>query len=271
MKELRLTQMARRRRQRRFLTGSGIALVIIVAVVLSATLTGGGGGKSKNANPPTTPPKGKHPTTTVSTTTVPPTPSSVPLIAAPAKVGCPSLTNEAKHYTRFSSPPPMCIDPSKQYTAHMVTDVGTITFKLLAAQNPTTVNNFVFLAGYHFYDGTIFHRVVTGFVDQGGDPLGSGQGGPGYSFNGGAPKAKGFTYHTGDLAMANSGTPASDGSQFFIVVKDLGSGLSPNYSYFGKVTSGLNVVEKINADGSATGQGIPKVVHKILHLTITES
>ena len=120
----------------------------------------------------------------------------------------------------------MCIDTSKQYTATMLTDVGPITIKLLAAQNPVTVNNFVFLAGYHFYDGTAFHRVVTGFVDQGGDPTGTGTGDPGYSFNGGAPKSA-TVYTAGALAMANSGSSSSDGSQFFIVVGKGGAELQP--------------------------------------------
>lgn len=260
MKELRLAQMARRRRQRRFMTGSGIALVIIVAVVLSATLTSGGAKKPVATSKSSTSSSAKTSTTA--------TQGSVPLIAAPAKVGCPKLTGETKHYTRFSSPPPMCINPAKQYTAKMVTDVGTITIKLAAAKNPTTVNNFVFLAGYHFYDGTIFHRVIPGFVDQGGDPLGTGTGGPGYSFNGGAPKSKSI-YTAGAVAMANSGTPSSDGSQFFIVVGKGGQGLSPNYSYLGQVTSGMSVVNKINADG--TPSGTPKVVHKVLHVTISVS
>jgi peptidyl-prolyl cis-trans isomerase B (cyclophilin B) len=107
-------------------------------------------------------------------------------------------------------------------------------------------------------------------VDQGGDPTGTGSGGPGYSFNGGAPKSA-SVYTAGALAMANSGSPSSDGSQFFIVVGKGGTGLSPNYSYFGEVTSGIAVVNKINADGSASSAGVPKVVHKIIKVTITES
>lgn len=164
----------------------------------------------------------------------------------------------------------MCINTAKQYTATMLTDIGPITINLLAAKDPTTVNNFVFLAGYHFYDGTAFHRVVTGFVDQGGDPTGTGSGGPGYSFNGGAPKSA-AVYTAGALAMANSGSSSSDGSQFFIVVGKGGAELQPLYSYFGQVTSGMNVVNKINADGSPSSTGTPKVVHKIVKVTISVS
>jgi cyclophilin family peptidyl-prolyl cis-trans isomerase len=164
----------------------------------------------------------------------------------------------------------MCINPSKSYTATMVTDVGTITIKLLASQDPATVNNFVFLAGYHFYDGTAFHRVVTGFVDQGGDPTGTGMGGPGYSFNGGEPKTA-SVYTAGAIAMANSGSPSSDGSQFFIVVGSGGEELQPLYSYLGHVTTGISVVNRINRDGSSTAQGTPTILHKVIRVTIKES
>ena len=164
----------------------------------------------------------------------------------------------------------MCINTAKQYTATMLTDIGPITIKLLAAQDPVTVNNFVFLAGYHFYNGTAFHRVVTGFVDQGGDPTGTGSGSPGYSFNGGAPKSA-SVYTAGALAMANSGSSSSDGSQFFIVVGKGGAELQPLYSYFGQVTSGMAIVNKINADGSSSSAGTPKVVHKVLKVTISVS
>jgi cyclophilin family peptidyl-prolyl cis-trans isomerase len=156
----------------------------------------------------------------------------------------------------------------------MVTDAGTITIKLLAAQNPTTVNNFVFLAGYHFFNGTAFHRVCTAFINQGGDPTGTGTGGPGYSFNGGAPKSA-SVYTPGALAMANSGTPSSDGSQFFFIVGAGGKELSANYSYFGQVSGGISVVNKINASGTSPAatndQCPPKVVHKIVKVTVTES
>src|ERR1700761_7520500 len=141
-------------------------------------------------------------TSTASTTTLPPV--SVPLLAAPAGVGCPNLNGSSPHYTKFTAAPPTCIDPSKTYTATMVTDAGTITIMLDPAEAPKTVNNFVFLAGYHFFDGTAFHRVIPGFVDQGGDPTGTGSGGPGYTFADELPKSA-SQYVAGALAMANSG------------------------------------------------------------------
>lgn len=269
MKDLRVQQQRKRRTQRIFVGGIGAAVVIIVIIVLIAVLTGGSG-KKITASTTTSTPAATTSTTAAVTTTTAVTHISVPLIKAAAGVGCPQLNGTSPHYTEFPKAPPLCINPTHLYTAHMVTDVGTITIKLLAAQNPTTVNNFVYLALYHFYDGTEFHRVVTGFVDQGGDPTGTGSGGPGYSFNGGAPKTA-KVYTGGALAMANSGSSSSDGSQFFIVVGSGGAGLQPLYSYFGQVTSGMSVVNKINADGSSGSAGTPKVIHKILKVTITES
>lgn len=269
MDELRREQMQRRRRQRFFLGGGVAAVVIaIIAVVVAVTSSGG---THKTASPTTTA-AGPTTTTTPTSTTAPPV--SVPLVNAPANVGCPKLNGSSPHYTHFSAKPPMCINPAKDYTAHMVTDAGTITIKLDAAQNPTTVNNFVFLAGYHFFNGTAFHRVCTGFIIQGGDPTGTGTGGPGYSFDGGKPKSA-DVYTAGALAMANSGNPSSDSSQFFFVVGNGGKELQPIYSYFGHVTGGMSVVNKINADGTsatATDDNCPpKVVHKITSVSITES
>lgn len=272
MKDLRMQQQARRRRQRIFLGGTGAAIVIVALVVVVTVAAGGGGKKKTSANTTTS----ATPSTTAATTTTTSPPVSVPLIAAPAKIGCPALNGTSKHYTRFSAKPPMCIDPARTYTAHMVTTAGTIDIKLLASQNPTTVNNFVFLALYHFYNGTAFHRVCTGFVNQGGDPTGTGTGGPGYSFDGGAPKST-SVYTAGALAMANSGSPSSDGSQFFFVIGSGGKELTANYSYFGQVTSpaSLAVLNKINAGGtsaSATnGNCPPKIVYKITNVTISAS
>jgi cyclophilin family peptidyl-prolyl cis-trans isomerase len=267
MQELRAEQVRKQRRQRFWLVG-GAATVIVALIAVLIAVTQGGGGKAATSTTLTPTTLGTT-TSTGPTTTVPP-PVSVPLVAAPSKPGCPKLDGSSPTYTKFTAAPPMCINPAKQYTATMVTDLGPITIKLLAAQNPVTVNNFVFLAGYHFYNGTAFHRVVTGFVDQGGDPTGTGSGGPGYSFNGGAPKSA-SVYTAGALAMANSGSSSSDGSQFFIVVGKGGAELQPLYSYFGQVTAGIAIVNKINADGSASSTGTPTVVHKIIKVTISVS
>jgi cyclophilin family peptidyl-prolyl cis-trans isomerase len=192
---------------------------------------------------------------------------AVSIVPAPAHVPFPKLDGTSPRYTKFASAPPFCINVAKSYTATMVTDAGTLTIKLLPKDAPVTVNNFVFLAGYHFYDGTVYHRVIPGFMDQGGDPTATGSSGPGYSFKDELPSSN-TAYGPGAMAMANSG-PNTDGSQFFIVVPGGGSGLQPSYSVFGQVTTGLPVVEKINQDGSQAGT--PNKYHKILNITITET
>ena len=142
----------------------------------------------------------------------------------------------------YSSPPEMQIDPEKRYTATMETSLGTLTISLDPVAAPKTVNNFVFLAREGFYDGVIFHRIIQGFMCQGGDPEGSGRGGPGYRFEDELPKPG--RYEIGSLAMANAG-PNTNGSQFFIVSGPSGVGLPPLYSLFGKVVSGLDVVAEM--------------------------
>lgn len=138
-----------------------------------------------------------------------------------------------------SNMPEMIIDQNKTYTAIMHTTAGDITLELNAKATPITVNNFVWLAKKGFYDGVIFHRVIKDFMIQGGDPTGTGAGGPGYQFD-----DEPFTgeYSRGTIAMANAG-PNTNGSQFFIMHADYP--LPPNYVIFGKTTSGLEVVDKI--------------------------
>jgi peptidylprolyl isomerase len=167
---------------------------------------------------------------------------------------------------RWDSPPAMEIDPAKRYTAEMVTSHGTMTIALDPDAAPKTVNNFVFLARQGYYDGVVFHRIIPGFVLQGGDPTGNGTGGPGYRFEDELPKPG--RYELGSLAMANAG-PNTNGSQFFVISGPDGVRLPPQYSLFGKVVSGLDVVTKIDAIGSRSGQ--PKERVTIESVTITES
>lgn len=141
----------------------------------------------------------------------------------------------------YSYPPVMSIDSSKEYTATLETSAGKMVMVLNAKETPNTVNNFVFLAREKFYDGTIFHRTIPGFMIQGGDPEGTGMGGPGYRFPDEAFEGK---YERGTVAMANAG-PNTNGSQFFIMHADYT--LPPNYVIFGKVTEGLEVIDKIAA------------------------
>jgi len=160
----------------------------------------------------------------------------------------------------------MCIDPAKNYTAEMVTAMGTMTIALDSASAPLTVNSFVFLARYHYYEGIIFHRIIKGFVCQGGDPTGTGTGGPGYKYADELPKAG--RYEIGSLAMANAG-PNTNGSQFFLISGRQGVGLPPQYSLFGKVVKGLEVVEAMQ-QVETDGRDRPKTDVVIQSVTITE-
>jgi cyclophilin family peptidyl-prolyl cis-trans isomerase len=142
----------------------------------------------------------------------------------------------------YTSPPPMDIDPQKSYTATIQTGEGDIALQLFAEKTPNTVNNFVFLAREGFYDSVVFHRVIENFMVQGGDPTGTGSGGPGYSFE--------DEFHPelrhdepGVLSMANAG-PNTNGSQFFITHVAT-PWLDGKHSVFGRVTGGLDVLMAI--------------------------
>jgi cyclophilin family peptidyl-prolyl cis-trans isomerase len=152
----------------------------------------------------------------------------------------PPLDGSAQKTQSFPAPPEMGIDPAKRYTATMTTSMGEIVIALDALKAPRTVNNFVYLAGYKYYDGIIFHRIIKGFVCQGGDPTGTGTGTPGYRFADELPKPG--QYQIGSLAMANAG-PNTNGSQFFLISGADGVRLPPNYSLFGQVVKGLDVVD----------------------------
>ncbi|MCP5026040.1 MAG: peptidylprolyl isomerase [Actinomycetia bacterium] len=161
----------------------------------------------------------------------------------------------------------MCIDPSKTYTAAMSTSMGDLTIHLDPIGAPKTVNNFVSLARYHYYDGLIFHRVIQGFVCQGGCPEGSGMGGPGYRFEDELPGPG--RYELGSLAMANAG-PNTNGSQFFLISGPSGVGLPPQYALFGKVVSNLDIVDAM--EKVPTGRGDRPVEDLVINsVTITES
>jgi cyclophilin family peptidyl-prolyl cis-trans isomerase len=178
----------------------------------------------------------------------------------------PAVDGSSPQQRQFDEEPPMVIDADKRYTATMVTSHGTMVIALDALAAPKTVNSFVFLARYHFYDGVIFHRIIPGFVLQGGDPTGTGTGGPGYRFADELPAAG--RYQVGSLAMANAG-PNTNGSQFFVISGPDGVGLPPLYSLFGAVVSGGDVVEKINAIGTSSGKPKERVV--IESVTVSES
>jgi len=167
--------------------------------------------------------------------------------------------------TQYPSAPDLTIDLDKSYTATLDTNHGEIVIELDAARSPLAVNNFVFLAGDGYYDGVIFHRVIENFMVQGGDPTGTGTGGPGYKFRDEIEGAG--NYSRGTVAMANAG-PNTNGSQFFICHADVG--LPHSYTIFGKVTSGIEVVDSIA--GTATDRSDrPEEDVVINRVTISET
>ena len=184
-----------------------------------------------------------------------------------AETPCPPEDGSSPVRRQFPKPLPICIDPAKRYTAVMETSMGSMTIALDAAAAPSTVNNFVVLARYHYYDGVIFHRIIEGFMCQGGDPTGTGRGGPGYRFEDELPKAG--RYEIGSLAMANAG-PNTNGSQFFLISGPNGTRLPPQYSLFGKVVRGLDVVAAMQSVKTDRNDR-PLTDVTINSVTITES
>lgn len=177
----------------------------------------------------------------------------------------PALDGSAPKKQKFDAAPEMGIDPSKRYTATMETSMGSLVIALDPIAAPITVNNFVFLAAQHYYDGIIFHRIIQGFVCQGGDPDGNGRGGPGYKFVDELPKPG--KYQIGSLAMANAG-PNTNGSQFFLISGPSGVQLPPAYALFGQVVKGLDIVEMMQNVPTGPGDR-PKDDVVIRSVTIT--
>ena len=251
-------QKAHKRRQN---TRRIITVVIVAAVVFGISYLIFKPGKKSSAT-----------ATTASTSTTVATPQGGSGDRSPSAIttsaDCPSDFSSTLNKPSYSSPPPLTIDTSKTYTATITTDVGAFTVELEPKLAPKTVNNFVFLARHHFYDCVIFHRVIPSFVDQTGDPTGTGTGGPGYKFADELPPKASPQYPLGSVAMANSGAN-TNGSQFFVVAGAEGETLAPSYSLFGKVTSGMSVISQINAGGSSSGT--PTTLHRMISVTVVES
>jgi cyclophilin family peptidyl-prolyl cis-trans isomerase len=259
---------ARKRQQKRTraVAGAFLALVLIAGV---AVIVNPGGDDDQDV-------ASTGPTTTLSgsaTTAVAKRPVDLPPVPAGESIKgdtpCPPAEGNPVRVTSFEKPPPLCVAATKNYTADIQTSKGTMTVSLDVRNATKTVNNFVVLARYKYFDGIAFHRIIPGFVLQGGDPQQSGTGGPGYKFDDELPKAG--SYKVGSLAMANSGAN-TNGSQFFIIAGDTGTSLPPQYSLFGQVTQGLDVVKAIEDVGIAgTQDGKPSEVVKILTVTIKET
>jgi peptidylprolyl isomerase/peptidyl-prolyl cis-trans isomerase B (cyclophilin B) len=199
----------------------------------------------------------------------PPPPSLAPQADA---ADCPAPDGSSEQQQEFEEYPPTCIDVSKTYTAEIVTNQGTVVVELDPEQAPVTVNNFVVLARYHYFDDTECHRAIPGFMVQCGDPTATGGGGPGYQFGDELP-ADSSDYVAGTLAMANRG-PDTNGSQFFIITGDA-TYLPPNYAVFGHVSDGLDdTLPALDALGNddPEANGVPPLESIVIEsVTITES
>ena len=229
---------AKRKQAQRKRLAIGVSTAVLLVLGVSVFVSSGNGTKVASGT---------------STTVVSKAPPAVLKPVAPGATitgdtPCPKADGTSDRTTTFAKPPPNCLTPGKTYSAEFNTSKGKFTISLDTKAAPNTVNNFVVLARYHFYDGIPFHRVVPGFVIQGGDPLASGLGGPGYKFDDELPKAG--SYKIGSVAMANSG-PNTNGSQFFIIVGDAGTSLQPQFTLFGQVTEGMDIVKSIEAVGTA--------------------
>jgi cyclophilin family peptidyl-prolyl cis-trans isomerase len=213
-----------------------VAAIVIVGVALIVSRPSGAGQAAASSHAATVAPSAVGSAAAASTS---PAAGSAAAIA-----GCPT------------SPPP-ALGAGKSFGATIETAKGTFKIRVEADLGPLAAGNFLALASCGFYDGLVFHRIVPGFVIQGGDPTGSGSGGPGYEF---PDDPVTVPYTRGVVAMANSGKD-TNGSQFFIVLKD--SGLSPDYSVFGRVTSGMEAVDAIAAAADAEKPTNPIAMDKV--------
>jgi cyclophilin family peptidyl-prolyl cis-trans isomerase len=166
--------------------------------------------------------------------------------AAGEQAGCATVEQPAPKDERFDQPG-RALDPGEPASATVDTSCGSFVIELDTKRSPQTANSFAFLAEQGFYDDTTFHRIVPGFVIQGGDPRGDGTGGPGYSVR--EPPPQRTTYRTGLVAMAKTGIepPGTSGSQFFVVTAPADAGLPPDYAVLGEVSEGLDVARRIGA------------------------
>ena len=226
--------------QQRFpLQAAATIVVVVAAIVAGAILVQRFAGGPSNETVSASPSAGSSASASasVSVSPIPAGPTCGALSFGPPLS---PLPGDAGRHT-YPSAPSMTVNPAHHYLVTMKTNRGTITLCLDPALAPTTVNNFVFLTRNGFYDGLKFHRVVANFVIQGGDPQGTGSGGPGYKF---ADEPVRSEYVAGAVAMANSG-PNTNGSQFFICTVDDRQALQKLYNLFGFVQSGMDVVLKI--------------------------
>ncbi|MEY2580350.1 MAG: peptidyl-prolyl cis-trans isomerase [Ilumatobacteraceae bacterium] len=274
-RQQRLEELARQARTvKRKRTGMYVLLIPIGALAISGLvwLVSGNG---KPASSSTTIDAFGSTSTTIDpnlpTTTLTPLPTTIAGAALTGDTPCPAADGSSPRTVTFAKAPPTCIDAAKTYTAEVTTNKGAYTIELNAAA-PVTVNNFVVLARYHFFDNTICHRAIPSFAVQCGDPTGTGTSGPGYKFADELPAAG--SYKVGSVAMANSGVD-TNGSQFFVITGADGAALPANYSLFGQVTTGLDTtIKALDALGNPdkASNGVPPLEQIVIQsVTITET
>jgi peptidyl-prolyl cis-trans isomerase B (cyclophilin B) len=256
----------RARRQRQWAAGA-TAVVLVLALAFGVTaLLGGFSSPTKPAAAATTTPS--------PSATPTPTPTPTPT-ATPAMVAGKCVYIKSGTATRKVSLPPATPDTKANYTATITTNLGDVVIDLLNSKAPCTVNSFVSLADQNFYNDSPCPRVTTTdglYILQCGDSKGSTNGSPGYEY--GSENLTGATYDAGILAMANSGTPDSNGSQFFMIYKN--STLPPDYTPFGRIVSGLNILQNVGSHGfgkpvNPYGGGPPKEKVQIESVTISKT
>jgi cyclophilin family peptidyl-prolyl cis-trans isomerase len=227
-------------------------LLPVAACAALAALAGCGSGTKTSEIPSSNAP---------ATSTQAPTQAST----QPAAAGCKTVTAPAPR-SRRAPRPTIKLDPAKAYTVTVTTSCGTFAFRLDVKRAPHTAASIVSLANRHFFDDTVFHRIVPGFVIQGGDPTGTGTGGPGYKTVDKPPAST--KYAKGDVAMAKAGAEPSgtSGSQFFVVTGDA-SNLGPDYAVVGRVVKGMDVVERIGQLGDQSQQPVMPVVISTLRVS----
>jgi cyclophilin family peptidyl-prolyl cis-trans isomerase len=253
------------KRRKNIRRGIIVAIIAVLVVGTGAFLFSGG-----KKTPTTTTTTAVAAATT--TTTSLPAKYSITQAQSNAKAvayGCPKSTATRVNTLSWKTAPPMTLNTADKYYATFDTTAGNFVVELDAKTAPITTNSFVFLAEHNFYKCVIFHRVITGFIIQGGDPTGLGTGTPGYNIPDEYPKVGDPTYPLYSMAMANSGAHLNDASQFFIVTGGQGETLPNTYALFGKVISGFETVNTIQDAGSASSTGVPpRITYRILNVKI---